>query len=225
MQDSRRRSSGAARAAAGNAVASTLPATCLSRCQRAARTWWPQRSLGVRSDRGTGRGAAVGSGHQDAQRKIPDSGSPDGAGQGGRVDVPGVPTRTLAQDLEYQPAGAAEQRDQAPHPRRRHLPQRRRNHPAGGCASVGAARGMATRWSPHVFRTLDGQAGQHQQSDQRSTKSCHNGSCLITTLRSGHRPLDLHHSKGRNPTANCWRWCSALSTPHGNGVDRGLTVA
>ena len=124
--------------------------------------------FGVRSDRGTGRGAAVGSGHQDAQRKIPGSGSPDGAGQGGRAGVPGVPTRTLAQDLEYQPAGAAEQRDQAPHPRRRHLPQRRRNHPAGGCASAGAAGGMATRWSPRVLRTLDDQAGQHQQSDPKS---------------------------------------------------------
>jgi hypothetical protein len=30
--------------------------------------------------------------------------------------------------------------------------------------------------------------------------SCSHCSCLITTLRSGHRPLDLHHSKGRDPS-------------------------
>ena len=40
-----------------------------------------------------------------------------------------VPARPLAQDLVDQPARAAQQGDQAPRPRRRHLPQRRRRHP------------------------------------------------------------------------------------------------
>ena len=95
--------------------------------------------------------------------------------------------------------GASQQGDQAPHPRRRHLPQRCRDHPPGGCAAAGAAGGMAARWPPRLLGTVDGQAGQDQRIGSRSINSCTCCGSLITKRRSGHRPQDLHHSKGRNP--------------------------
>jgi len=51
------------------------------------------------------------------------------AGDGRRsrlpAGLPALPPRALAQGVEHQPAGTAEQGDQTPHQRGRHLPQRR----------------------------------------------------------------------------------------------------
>jgi hypothetical protein len=106
----------------------------------------------------------------------------------------------LAEGLEHQPARAAQQRDQTPHQCGRHLPQRRRDHPAGGSVAAGAAGGMAARASSLLFRGHHGQAEEHQRSAPRSINRCTHCSCLITTLRSGHGPRDLNHSKGRDLT-------------------------
>ena len=54
--------------------------------------------------------------------------------------------------------------------------------------------------------TVDGQAGQDQRSAPRSTNSCTCRSCLITDLRSDHKPRLLHHSKGRNRVLGVFRW-------------------
>jgi transposase-like protein len=59
--------------------------------------------------------------------------------------------------------GASQQGDQAPHPRRRHLPQRRRDHPPGWCVAAGAAEGMAARRPTRLLGTVDGQAGQDER--------------------------------------------------------------
>ena len=73
--------------------------------------------------------SAVGSGDRDAQREIPCRCGLDGEGQRGRAGLPQLPERALAQDLEHQPAGAAQQEEQEMHERGRHLPQRRRLWP------------------------------------------------------------------------------------------------
>ena len=54
-----------------------------------------------------------------------------GPGQGRYPGIPILSTGAMAQALKHQPAGATEQGDQTPHPRRRDLPQRRRHHPPG----------------------------------------------------------------------------------------------
>ena len=90
----------------------------------------------------------------------------------------------------------------------------------GGCAAAGAAGGMAARWPPRLLGTVDGQAGQDQRIGSRSINSCTCSSCLITDLRSNHRPRLLHHSKGRNRSAqqkirastSLWPTSSAMSS-------------
>ena len=53
-----------------------------------------------------------------------------GRGRERRAGVHDIPQSALDADLQHQPAGATERRDQAAHPRRGHLPQRRFDHPA-----------------------------------------------------------------------------------------------
>jgi len=106
----------------------------------------------------------------------------------------------LLERLNVAPRGAlSEAAHQTPHPYRRHLPQRRRDHPPGGRPAAGAAGGVAVGGPPRVLGAVDGQAGQQQRSGPGSTNSCTYCSCLTTDLRSGHRPRDLHHSRGRCP--------------------------
>ena len=60
----------------------------------------------------------------------------------------GVPARALAQDLVDQPARAGQRRDQAPHQRRRHLPQRRR--PSSGSSPPCSSRPTTNGPSPNA---------------------------------------------------------------------------
>jgi hypothetical protein len=65
-----------------------------------------------------------------------------------RIRTSGYP---LVQGLEHQPAGAPQRGCQAPHPRRRHLSQRRSHHPSGGGSAAGAGRALAARGPAHVL--------------------------------------------------------------------------
>ena len=65
------------------------------------------------------------SGGRSAARQVPQARRADGRGRERRAGVHDLPPGALDADLQHQPAGAAERRDQAPHQRRGHLPQRR----------------------------------------------------------------------------------------------------
>jgi putative transposase len=60
------------------------------------------------------------------------------------------PRGALDADLQHQPAGAAEHRDQAPHPRRGHLPQRRLDHQARRRHDARAERRMESEPALHA---------------------------------------------------------------------------
>ena len=83
------------------------------------------------------------------------------AGQGRGPRVHRLPEGALAQDLVDQPARAGQQGDQAPLPRRRDLPQRRRRDPARRSGTDRHARRVDRRRPPLPLRRVHG-AAQHR---------------------------------------------------------------
>ena len=75
--------------------------------------------------------SAVAIGGRSAAGQVPQARRADGRGRERRAGVHDLPAGALDADLQHQPAGAAERRDQAPDQRRGHLPQRRIHHPTG----------------------------------------------------------------------------------------------
>jgi len=69
---------------------------------------------------------------------------------------PPLPAAALEEGLEHQPARAAERGSETPYPRGGHLPQRRRNHPTGGCGIAGAGRALAAGRPSHVLSRKHG---------------------------------------------------------------------
>ena len=131
-----------------------------------------------------------------------------GHGPGGRAGVPALPSQPLAQALEHQPAGAGQRGDQTPHPCRRHLPQRRRDHPLGGGRAAGARRALAAGGPPHVLARLDGRHPIQRRgpAGNRSGEGCH---AIADSNHSGPLAPGIRHDPtGRAtslaPRGRCW---------------------
>ena len=80
------------------------------------------RTVFAQPDAGQGP-RAVAQGRRRLPGPLPRLAALHGRGRGRRPGLPGLPARALAPDLVEQPARAAQQGGQAPHRRRRHLPQ------------------------------------------------------------------------------------------------------
>ena len=83
---------------------------------------------GVRAGLGRCGASAVAIGGRSASRQVPQARRADGRGRERRARLHDLPAGALDADLQHQPAGAAQRRDQAAHQRRGHLPQRRVDH-------------------------------------------------------------------------------------------------
>ena len=76
-----------------------------------------------------------------------------------------VPARALAADLVHEPAGAGQQGDQAPHRRRRHVPQPRRAAAPGRARPDRATRRMGRRRPPLLQRALHEAPQRHRTEE------------------------------------------------------------
>jgi len=69
---------------------------------------------------------------ENAAGAVPQDRRANGRGPRGRTGVPPLPLAPLAQDLEHQTARAIKRGVETPHPRGRHLSERRLDHSPGG---------------------------------------------------------------------------------------------
>ena len=89
---------------------------------------------------------------------IPEDRPADGRRENRSARLHHLPESALAKAVVDQSAGADQQGDQTPLPRRRHLPQRRRGHPPRRRRAGRHARRMASRRAPLPLRQLHGAA-------------------------------------------------------------------
>jgi putative transposase len=89
---------------------------------------------------------------------FPKIGLADGRRENRSARLHHLPESALAKAVVDQSAGADQQGDQTPLPRRRHLPQRRRGHPPRRRRAGRHARRMASRRAPLPLRQLHGAA-------------------------------------------------------------------
>ena len=90
--------------------------------------------------------------------RFPKIGAADGRRQSRSARLRRLPAGALDEDLVDEPARAGQQGDQAPLPRRGHLPQRSHRHPPRRSRARRHARRMASRRPPLPLRRLDGRA-------------------------------------------------------------------
>ncbi len=91
------------------------------------------------ADRTWGQGA-VAPGRRPAPFPCAQACRPDGRCRGGRAGLHGLSGPAPGQDPQQQPARAAQRRDQAPHRRGRHIPQRSGRRAPRGCPAARAER-------------------------------------------------------------------------------------
>ena len=135
---------------------------------------------------------------RDARGPVPQSRRGRRRSRKRRHRVRGVPEGALAQDLEHEPVGADQQRDQAPLERGRNLPRRRLGHPPRRRRLVGATRRVGRRRTPLPLRRIH---GPHRPTPP--------GGDRHRTTRTPGRLNSANEAKGHRPTSTTRRDATA----------------